>query len=320
VTPAGAPERRIHRLLACYPRAWRDRYGDEFAQLLGDDLAEMPQSWRRTVNVAAAGLRARLAAAGLAAHPLDPAAAARAGVVTLAACLAAAGTFGAAMWSQLAIGLQWSMPPDHAITQALDLMSLALLMVAVLTVLAGVPLLASVIGAGRAAARPALLMLAGGLVLVIGGRHFENGWPGTGGHLLAQQAHVPSGIAAFCWAVTLWVSSYWAHPELLAAFPVGELIWMLACPVAIGALVTGALRLWQRVEHSRRALRYMAFLTRVGWASSFVFLAGAPRWVLAAGGGPGPLFHAGVIDTAILAVLGGALMVGAQAGRRAGLA
>ena len=35
-----------------------------------------------------------------------------------------------------------------------------------------------------------------------GGRHFENNWLGTGGH----HALVPSGLAAFVWAVTLFVS------------------------------------------------------------------------------------------------------------------
>ncbi len=51
----------MRRLLLCYPRDWRDRYGDEFAELLAAEQAEQGPSWPRVVNVAATGLRARLA-------------------------------------------------------------------------------------------------------------------------------------------------------------------------------------------------------------------------------------------------------------------
>src|SRR6266702_2446531 len=128
---------RALRLLRWYPRGWRARHGDEFAELLIAEFAEHGPSRRRALNVAATGLRARLAGAGLAGHPLDPAAAARAGLATLASCVAAAGLAGGVMWAQLAIGLQWSVPGDDQLTQAMDLMSAALLVLAVLAVLAG---------------------------------------------------------------------------------------------------------------------------------------------------------------------------------------
>ena len=249
------------RLLLWYPRDWRDRYGDEFAELLIAEQAEQGPSWRRAVNVAATGLRARLAGAGLAGHPLDPAAAARAGLATFASCAAVSGLVGAVMWAQLAIGLQWSVPDDHRITQAMDLMSGALLVLAVLTVLAAVPVAwAAMAAVGRGAGRqlrwPAALAGAGTLVLIVGGRHFANGWPGTGGHLLVHQGLVPGGVAAFGWAATMWITSYWGHPGMLAAFPAAQLAWMVASPVATGCVVTGAVRLLRRVELSPRALRY----------------------------------------------------------------
>lgn len=71
---AGA-DRRARRLVRWYPKQWRARYGEEFTQLLIDDIGERPRSWRRTLDVARGGLaaqiaqreptRARLAAAGL---------------------------------------------------------------------------------------------------------------------------------------------------------------------------------------------------------------------------------------------------------------
>jgi hypothetical protein len=147
--PSTAPSRRAaartaelaraRRLLLWYPRGWRSRYGDEFAELLIDARAELGPSWRCTLNIVATGLRARLAAAGLADHPLDPEAAARAGLATMAICAAAAILTGALMWSQLAIGLQWTVPADDRITQAIDFMSAALLALAVAALLAAAP-------------------------------------------------------------------------------------------------------------------------------------------------------------------------------------
>jgi hypothetical protein len=58
--PCGEQEApRAGRVLLWYPRSWRIRYGEEFAELLAAELAEQGPSWRRTVNVAATGLRAR---------------------------------------------------------------------------------------------------------------------------------------------------------------------------------------------------------------------------------------------------------------------
>ncbi len=328
---AGAPggsnaaeSARVRRLLLWYPRGWRDRYGDEFAELLAAEQAEQGPSWRRGVNVAATGLRARLAGAGLAGHPLHPAAAARAGLATFASCAAASGLVGAVMWAQLAIGLQWSVPDDHRITQAMDLMSGALLVLAVLTVLAAVPVAwAAMAAVGRGGGRqirwPAMLAGAGTLVLVVGGRHFANGWPGTGGHLLVHQGVVPGGIAAFGWAATMWITSYWGHPGMLAAFPAAQLAWMVASPVATGCLVTGAVQLLRRVELSPRALRFHTWVACVAWAGLAVFLGGALCWLLTSGGSA-PLFRAGLIDRTGLAVLAVAAVTGAAAVRRARLA
>ena len=71
---AGA-ERRARRLVRWYPKEWRRRYGEEFTQLLTDDIGDRPRSWHRTLDVARGGLAAqmaqrqltglRLAAAGL---------------------------------------------------------------------------------------------------------------------------------------------------------------------------------------------------------------------------------------------------------------
>lgn len=58
--------RRARRLLRFYPRVWRARYGEEFTQLLIDDISERPHSVTRTADVVRTGLLARLASTGLA--------------------------------------------------------------------------------------------------------------------------------------------------------------------------------------------------------------------------------------------------------------
>ena len=50
---------------------------------------------------------------------------------------------------------------------------------------------------------------------------------------------MPAGVAAFSWAATLSVSSYWAHPAALAAFPAGEIAWMAVSPLALVTAVAG---------------------------------------------------------------------------------
>jgi hypothetical protein len=153
-------------------------------------------------------------------------------------------------------------------------------------------------------------------VLVVGGHHFANAWPGTGAHPWAQPGLAPAGVAAFGWAATLSVSAYWAHPAALAAFPAAEIAWMTVSPAALTAGVAGVAALVRRLDLSARVLRYEAWLASAAAAVMAVFLAGACWWVLAAGSGPG-LFHAGAIDTASVAVMMLALWMARRATGRA---
>ena len=97
---------------------------------------------------------------------------------------------------------------------------------------------------------PSSLFLLGVVILIMGSRHFGNGWPGTGGHPWAPPGLVPGGVAAFAWASTLSVSSYWAHPAALSAFPSAELAWMALSPIALAAVVVGAVTAVRRIELS----------------------------------------------------------------------
>jgi uncharacterized membrane protein len=166
-------------------------------------------------------------------------------------------------------------------------------------------------GPARRLAAPSALFLAGLAVMVVGGRHFGNGWPGTGGH----HGLVPGGLAAFEWALSLSVSSYWAHPGALAAFPAPELAWMAASPVALAVAVTSGAICVRRVDLPPEILRLQARLAATACAVMAAFLAGCSCWV--ATGGRQNLFHAGLIDVAGIAVLTFALLVAQHAARQA---
>jgi hypothetical protein len=310
--PPGPLERRARRLLRWYPASWRSRYGDEFAELLLAELSEQPRAWRRTADVARCGITARLAGAGLAGPPAGTAGA-RASLGTLTCSLTVFLTFGTAMWAQLAVGWQWAPPATTATTVAMLMMSGSLLFLALLALLAGVPagwaLLAGLRRQARGLRAPALLIGAGALVLVAGGRHFGNGWPGTGGHWWSHQGLAPGGIAAFSWASTLSVTSYWAHPAALASFPPAELAWMVLSPAAVLSLATGAVQLVRRLELSPRVLAFETRIGRAAAAGMTAFLAGALCWVAQAGPGPHGLFRAGDIDAAGLAAMAAALAI-----------
>jgi hypothetical protein len=314
--------RRAARLLRWYPAAWRARYGDEFAELLIAEFTEQPRSWRRAADVARSGLVARLTRAGLTGHQPASAEQVRAGLATAACALAVFGAPGIAMWAQLTIGWEWTPPATVGATIAMAAMTAAVLLLAVLALLAVVPLGWSAACSlrrrpvRRALRGRALLALAGAGVLAVGSHHFQNAWPGTGAHPWAEHGLVPAGVAAFGWAATLWVSAYWAHPAALAAFPAAEIAWMAVSPAALIAAVTGVAGLVRRLDLSVRMLRYEAWLAGSAAAAMAVFLAGACCWVLAPSSGSG-LFHAGAIDVASLAVMVLAL---SMARRAAGLA
>jgi hypothetical protein len=309
-----APSQRAERLLHWYPHPWRERYGEEFTELLMLELDERPRSTGRTVNIMVSGLLARLSTAGLTGTVLDGAAQVRASLATLLCSVAAFLALGISMWSQLTIGWQWSAPDTAGTAIAIIAMSIAVAVFAFLATCAVIPVLWAVVRSflrrgGHEFVRPLLLVGVGLSMVVIGGRHFGNGWPGTGGHPWSHQGLVPGGIAAFSWASTLSITSYWMHPSALSAFPPAEVAYMLASPVAMVMVAVGAAKMIRRIQLSPGMLRFEILLGRLAVVAMALFLTAAGVWLLAGGTGPRGLFDAGAIDRFAVGTMTAAIVV-----------
>jgi hypothetical protein len=344
--------RRAERLLRWYPRSWRDRYGAEFTELLVSDIAERPQSLRRSLDVARGGVRARLAGAGLAGFPV-PVATVGGGVGAVAeqarqrqvsaslgafsCALGAFLVFAAALWSQILINWQWFAKlnaglPATSMAYRLDqapaggafyavFSNDAMLVLLFLAVLAALPVLGAVVGRiarGRQSRliSPVIVLAAALAVLFAGGRHFENNWVGTGGH----HALIPSGLAAFIWVLTLFVSSWWAHPALFATLPAAERAWMALSPFVLAIAVASSAVLVRRVRLSPRVAAFEACLGLLGCITMAAFVVCYGVWTIEKVRlEPGlPLgLTVGATHATIIALLVVALAVAAQAARMA---
>lgn len=74
---------RVARLLRWYPRAWRERYGDEFEAVLSSSLGDGKGSFRLSLNVAREGMVARAESLGFVGNTAPPLERARASVMTV---------------------------------------------------------------------------------------------------------------------------------------------------------------------------------------------------------------------------------------------
>jgi len=312
--PADPAARRAAQLLRWYPQSWRARYGAEFAELLLAEFAEHPRSWRRGLDVAGHGLLARLADAGLTSRMQPP----EQSLAIVGCALATFGVLAVAMLAQLAMGWQWASPGSSSVTGATLVMTLAAVSLGLMGLAAAVPLILLVLGSaarpdGRVM-RPAGLALGCAVALALGAKHFQNSWPGTGG-TGAEHGLVPGGVAAYGWASTLSVTSFWAHPGLLGRFPAAELAWMVLSPLTGIVWVGAVVILVRRLSLPRRMVSYLTRLARGACGAGVAFVTGAALWMLGQSPASG-LFRPGLVDAAELVVMMFALALALTAARR----
>jgi hypothetical protein len=298
-----SPQARANRLLHWYPASWLERYGEEFKALLVADISEHPQSTRRTVDVARRGLLARLAAAGVA-----PESDTRPRLAAIACLGGLFVVLGLGLWAQLMIGRQWAAPHDPATSVGLAVIFAGLAALAVIVALAAGPVLWTTLRHGAKGVRLPLLAFSTGVaVFVLAGIHFAPHWPGAGGHSWGAKNVAPSGLAAFAWATTVSLTTYWAHPAKLVAFPAGQLAWMVGAPFALTVILGGVVTIVRRAHLSASVLRYELRLARIAAFAMLTILGGAACWLLSGNSAPNNLYATGTIDLGEVAVMALAL-------------
>jgi hypothetical protein len=312
VTPrVQSAEARAERLLRWYPRAWRERYGDEFAELLTADLTERPRSMRRSADLAVNGVLARLSLSGLGGGPVV---APQLALATVGTAMVAFGVCGLSLWSQLLVGWRWSSPDNHAVTFGLAGLSVVVAAVAALALLAASPVIAAVAATVRRRGSqrllvPMMLMTIGVTILIAGGVHFAPAWPGNGGHHGAFERVLPGGVAGFAWAETVGITAFWAHPSDLLALPATQVAWSVVSPIAYATGVVGAVNLVRNVELSPAVLGFEARLAKAALVGMFPCLVAAAWWVVSSQTGSNLVFRAGSLDVLLIATMAAALVV-----------
>jgi hypothetical protein len=305
---------RAARLVRWYPAEWRNRYGDEFSELLAAQIGDRPRSWARTLDVAFGAIMARLAALGLSGTTVDPSDQPRRSMATLGYALTIFLTFALSIWSHLTIAQRWAAPATTATHTAIIIMTIAVVICVAAAAAGSIPIAWT---ATRAAARPsnpglrvsALMFMAGTAILIVGSVAFHNGWSVTGSHPWSQQLTGPGGPAAFLWASTLSVSAYWLHPTILLGLPASEMAWMAISPIALILSVVGGAKTVRQLDLSARLLRYMVHIAHVAIAGLGLFLFGTLTWLVDGGPGPGHLFQAGAVDQVGLVMMTATLIV-----------
>ena len=280
-------------MLRAYPKAWRERYGDEFAALLADDIAERPRDRKRDLDVVRAGLTARLTTAG----------------GTTATALAALAVFvaaGTSIWTQLANGTRSGKPDMTAVTVGLVTLSICGLAIAAAAAAAAASLARAIArtvrrGEGSRLWQPAALTIAGAATFAIGAAQIAG--------------HSPAGstLARWTWAATESISTYWIHPGRLLALPASEVAWMLASPIAALACLRGLAGL---VAATGLAATWRR---QVNWLAVAVLtpaLVAAATWVIGSQHDANPSLRAGTLDLALVVAMTAAVVAIDAAARR----
>jgi hypothetical protein len=312
-----SPEARAERLLRWYPIAWRDRYGEEFADLLVSEIEEQPSSWRRTLDVARSGLVARCSLVGLGGGPLgDP----RMALAATAALMVAFSALAVSLWTQLATAAH-SMPLDsRAAHTAMVVLTAALALLALLAILAAVPIMAATVAAiirreRRGLLSPLTVALASLVALAAGGRHMAAHWTSLAGTGHGTSA-IPDRVASLAWGETFTINTAWAHPHELLEMNLTRVGWMAASPLALVALLISVGALLHRLEVSGRVLRYEAGLAEAAMLSTIPMLAVASWWVISSQHAAIAGLRAGSLDLVLIAVMAAAAAMGRATSRR----
>jgi hypothetical protein len=233
------------QLLRWYPRAWRERYGEELLALIQDNMDEGRPAWRLRLSVTWGGLReraheARRAAAAPFRHPGWPAS---------SGTMLTAGLLGAVLPSGLAVAS--SARAWQAVT--LDALLAAIALTGAIVLADGLVALPALVRFVRAGGRPKIWRRAGwaagstslaggglaGLVVFAGSPGVSTSW----GYWAAALA---TGLAAAA-AIGLWAAAATATARQLTLAPrvrAAQLVLGAVMPTAISAVIATMALCW----------------------------------------------------------------------------
>ena len=302
--------RRAQRLLRLYPKAWRERYGPEFVDLMEQEIAETPRSLRRTSNIISKGVIARFNDAGLTGLTIDTSEQSRAGVATMFVAVVMFMSLALHFWSEGM--LNW-----NALNQASIAVSLWLGAVTTLSVVLAVMILvvfASLVGSaimkvatGKSkGVRGPLSLVAGMIVLVGYSAHNALQYViARGGIQWTHPGQAVKQVAGAVYAITDNVIRVWLSPsQQLVSF--SDLVYALT-PLALVFFASGVATLIRRSEFFSLSNRTGRVAT-ISFATTMVlYLIGWAGWLIATG--PGKTIFGGTITASSQNVEYGAMVL-----------
>jgi hypothetical protein len=240
---------RPARLLRWYPRAWRERYGEELLALIQDTLDEGRPTWRLRFSVAWGGLRER-------GHQTRQMAVKRSDMLGRWGCIFVVGT----IIASLPEDVKTSPPPARAWQYTAALW--ALIAVAVLTCV--------VVLADGLVAWPALVRFLR-----------TGGWPRIRRQVTWAATATGLGAGGLA-AVVLTVRSHsLARLDTSLAYVLGLLATSLALAVAIGLWAATAGAAKRHLTLTPRVRAAQLVLNSVGWTAMLVLLSANVIWTSA---------------------------------------
>lgn len=285
--------RRAVRLLRWYPTAWRERYGDEFADHMEQEFAERPHDLRRTVNVAVKGLVARVADAGLSNGQMSTEGRTRAAVGTTFVLSALAAFIMLDFWAR-AMAL-WNSYTRASVSNSVATGILTIVTAMLVLVLVALVLTVAICvvrqfvrGHARPLVGPSILAGGSGAFLLYAARwlptmlvQYARGAHGVPGVRLSHPGQVIEALAEITWALTqkwiaIWDQGTSRTPTVQALVndfvPLGVLVFGIAIAL-----------LMRRVELPPSAERFGSATVALLGTLAATFLVGYVVWIAVGG-------------------------------------
>jgi hypothetical protein len=283
--------RRATRLLRWYPIAWRERYGDEFADHLEQEFSDRRVDLKRSVNVAYKGLVARADDFGLSSASLNPGGQSRAALGTSFVLIALMAVLAINFWSWAM--LMWSARTYHPIpvdatvgilTAATGI--LLLVLVAIVLIVLGSAVRQIVRGRGRRIVTPLVFAVGSGAFLSYSVRWLPNTLARyshmfQGGYRWTHPGPAAYGLAAIAHQATQpWISMW--NPGISGELTSQAVMNELA-PLAVLVFAVAMAFLVRRVELPRIGERLGSVTVVLLGILSGVFLLALVAWFTAGG-------------------------------------